>query len=117
MKYLVDSSVWINHFRKGDDSLRELLARDQAVIHPDVILELAVGHIPDRSRTLSDLRHLPQTPVISFDDLLLFFEAHRLSGSGLSSVDVGLLASALASDLNLLTADNLLKRTWKKLAG
>lgn len=117
MKYLVDTSIWINHFRAQDDFLRQLLAIDSVVVHPDVILELAVGNIPNRQQTLKDLRRLPQAPMIRFEELLSFVEVHHLSGSGLSSVDVGLLGSALAAELELLTADKTLRRAWKKLTG
>jgi predicted nucleic acid-binding protein len=37
---LVDTSVWINHFRKSDPALAQLLADHTAGVHPYVLGEL-----------------------------------------------------------------------------
>ena len=46
MKVLVDSSVWIDHFRNGNKALVELIELDLALTHPMVILEIAGGTPP-----------------------------------------------------------------------
>lgn len=38
---LVDTSVWIKHFRRADTVLSELLLADAVLSHPLVLLELA----------------------------------------------------------------------------
>jgi len=38
---LVDTSVWVDHFRQANDALIGLLEVDQALSHPMVLLELA----------------------------------------------------------------------------
>ena len=115
MKYLVDTSIWINHFRKRDAFLQQLLEFNQVVIHTQIIRELALGHIPNRQKTLRDLRLLPQAQEVGLEDLLIFADNYRLWGSGLGSVDTELLASARLDSLEMLTADKTLARAWKHL--
>ena len=45
MMVLVDTSVWIDHFRRGDLRLAGFLDRGNAVMHPFVLGELMLGHI------------------------------------------------------------------------
>lgn len=116
MKCLVDTSVWINHFRRGDGALADLLEEDRAVVHVQVIRELAVGYLPNRCRTIADLRRLPCAPDVSLIDMLTFIESHRLWGVGLGAVDVELMASALIQGIDLYTHDKRLARAWKKMS-
>ena len=56
---LADSSVWVAHFRKSNRLLQSLLATDQVLCHPLILLELACGTPPaPRERTLGDLKML-----------------------------------------------------------
>ena len=57
---LVDTSIWIDHLRKPEVRLQELLLNDEVVTHPLVRLELALGSIANREPLLSDLALLPQ---------------------------------------------------------
>jgi len=50
---LVDTSVWVNHLRKGDIQLEELLLNGEIVCHPFVIGELACGNIKNRYEILT----------------------------------------------------------------
>ena len=53
---LIDTSVWIDHFRNGNATLVRLLSEDSVRTHPMVIGELACGTPPaPRTRTLGDL--------------------------------------------------------------
>jgi predicted nucleic acid-binding protein len=52
MRVLVDSSVWIDHFRNDNQTLRQLLEKDLASTHPLVVSDLACGTPPDRKKTL-----------------------------------------------------------------
>src|SRR5208337_2450146 len=56
---LVDTSVWIAHFRKGGSKLGELLNEALVMVHPFVMGELACGNLRNRARILSDLEALP----------------------------------------------------------
>jgi predicted nucleic acid-binding protein len=56
MSVLIDTSVWIDHFRNGNDALVELIGLDFALTHPMVILEIACGTPPSpRIQTLNTL--------------------------------------------------------------
>lgn len=42
---LVDTSVWIDHFRKGNTHLKEILVTGRVACNPFVIGELACGNL------------------------------------------------------------------------
>jgi len=43
---LVDTSVWVGHFRRANPRLRSLLENDRVLCHPLIVLELACGTPP-----------------------------------------------------------------------
>jgi hypothetical protein len=45
---LVDTSVWIDHLRKPDQRLQELLHNDEVMTHPLILMELALASIANR---------------------------------------------------------------------
>ena len=49
---LVDTSVWVDHLRAGDERLMALLNRSEVLAHPFVIGELACGSLRNRSEVL-----------------------------------------------------------------
>jgi predicted nucleic acid-binding protein len=91
---LVDTSVWIEHFRRPDAWLRRLLADGAALAHPFVIGELALGRIPERDATLRHLHRLPRPRVARPAEVLAFIERHALAGAGICYADAHLLAAA-----------------------
>ena len=107
---LVDSSVWVAHFRKSNSLLQSLLATDQVLSHPLIVLELSCGTPPaPRERTLGDLKKLQQSVVATTDETLELIEREQLQDLGCEAVDVSLLASVL------LTPDTLLWTVDKNL--
>jgi predicted nucleic acid-binding protein len=107
---LVDTSVWIAHFRKSNRALETLLSADQVLCHPMVLIEIACGTPPaPRERTLSDLRHLRPATVASTDETLALIEREQLQDSGCGAIDLLLLGSVL------LTADAVLWTLDKNL--
>ena len=50
MSVLVDTSVWVAHFRQRHEHLVQLLLADQAMVHPLVLGELACGTPPEPRR-------------------------------------------------------------------
>jgi len=93
---LVDTSVWVEHFRRHDDALADLLALDQVLSHPMVLTELACGTPPaPRARTLADIATLPQARQASLPEVRDLIEREQLYGLGCGLVDVTLLASTL----------------------
>jgi predicted nucleic acid-binding protein len=92
---LVDTSVWVAHFRQRNVALVAILAADQALIHPMVLGELACGTSPERTRTLSDLGLLQPTQQASLREVMAFVDREQLYGLGCGLVDMSLLASTL----------------------
>lgn len=115
MPTLVDTSVWVDHFRTDSPELRHLLEHDLVMCHPLVIGELACGNMKRRSEALGSLAMLPTTPTVEYDELLTFIETHKLSGQGLGWIDVHLLASAVLDGVTLWTLDQSLRHAAKKL--
>jgi predicted nucleic acid-binding protein len=114
---LVDSSVWVAHFRRPDTALQSLLASDQVLCHPLVVLELACGTPPSpRRRTLGNLKKLRQAVVSTTEETLDLIEREQLQDLGCGAVDLSLLASVLlTSDTLLWTADKNLAALARKM--
>lgn len=92
---LVDTPVWIDHFRSADRSLVELLEADLVVTHPMVIAELALGSLRHRPETLGSLAELWAPARASDDEILRFIEEQKLFSHGIGLVDAHLLAATL----------------------
>lgn len=108
-RVLVDTSVWVDHFRQGNASLVELLQRDGAVVHPLVLGEIACGSPPDRQRTLRDLSELQSSLQASAAEVMALIDQHQLFGLGCGWIDLSLLASTLLTpDVALWTYDKRL---------
>lgn len=104
---LVDTSIWVGHFRRANTVLRSLLENDRVLCHPLIVLELACGTPPaPRERTLGDLKALRQARVATTEEVLSLIETRRLYDAGCGAIDVALLASVmLTADARLWTAD------------
>ena len=108
---LVDTSVWVDHLRRGDAGLVDLLERSAVVMHPFVVGEIACGTLRDRESILELLQDLPTAVLASPDEALTFIDRHGLHGKGIGYVDVHLLASvALTPGARLWTRDTRLRR-------
>ena len=106
---LVDTSVWVDHFRRRNDALAELLELDQVLAHPLIVGEIACGTPPQRDRTLSDLNALQPSRQASVQETMDFIERERLFGQGCGLVDLLLLASTLMTPgVELWTLDKRL---------
>lgn len=95
---LVDTSVWIDHLRRGSSVLGEALEREEVMTHPFVIGELACGNLKNRREVLELLAALPSTVVANDRETLHFIERRRLTGPGIGWVDVHLLASVMMTE-------------------
>lgn len=105
---LVDTSVWVNHFRHGDNLLVRLLMERRVACHPMIIGELACGQLPQRRQTLADLKSLHQCRLLDDHDVLSMIDNHQLMGLGLGYIDMHLLASTLADRCRIWSADKKL---------
>ncbi|MEK6790901.1 MAG: type II toxin-antitoxin system VapC family toxin [Deltaproteobacteria bacterium] len=114
---LVDTSVWVAHFRAGDSELERLLNHGQVICHPFVVGELACGNLKNRTEILSLLQALPTALVLDHDEVLRFVDTHRLMGRGLGYIDIHLLASAMLTNASLWTLDKRLGAMSLKSGG
>jgi predicted nucleic acid-binding protein len=103
---LVDTSVWVDHFRKDDRGMRLLLDGGRVLLHPLVIGELAMGNMNRRDLVLAALRKLPKALVAREEEVLQFVAARRLFGLGIGYIDAHILTSVqLTPGASLWTRD------------
>ncbi len=112
---LVDTSVWIDHFRKASRKLASLLEAEDVAIHPFVLGELACGNLGNRKEVIALFHALPGTTKVEDDELLLFIDRHRLMGRGIGLVDAHLLASCCIDSCLLWTRDKRLRVVAKEM--
>jgi predicted nucleic acid-binding protein len=113
---LVDTAVWIDHFRAGNASLAQLLDSSSVVTHPSVIGELALGKLRNREEILRRLHGLPQATVADDDEVRTLIDQDALYGAGIGYVDAQLLAaSRLTPDTRLWTSDRRLSAVAARL--
>lgn len=112
---LVDTCVWVEHFRRAEPGLRKLLAEPVVLMHPFVLGELACGNFKDRPALLAYLSALPRAKTATDEESLSLVERRKLWGRGIGWIDVHLLGSALLSGARLWTIDERLKRVAQEL--
>jgi len=95
---LADSSVWIDHLRRGDPKLITHLQADQVCIHPHIIGELALGSLRERKKILGLLNNLPKATVATDAEVMTLIENRQLFSRGIGFVDCHLIASTLLSN-------------------
>ena len=106
---LVDTSVWVDHLRKGVAALSEPLEQGTVLTHPFVLGELACGNLANRREVLARLGDLPLAPLATDEEARAFIERRTLMGRGIGYIDVHLLASvALDRSTKLWTRDGRL---------
>ncbi len=92
---LVDASVWIDHVAAPQPQLLSLLTNGDAISHPFVIGEVALGHIRNRSVVLGQLDKIVRAAVASDTEVRELIERRKLYGKGIGYIDAHLLASAM----------------------
>ena len=106
---LVDTSVWIDHLRRGNETLGRLLTQHRVCMHPMVVGELACGNLQNREQLLELWHNLPGIRQASHEEALFFLSRNRLEGKGIGYIDVHLLASvSLQPDTTFWTRDKRL---------
>ena len=112
---LVDTSIWIDHLRKGDSALAAHLSAGEVLTHHLIIEELACGHLSHRNEILGLLEALPAAPEASHAEVLGLIAGEGLGGSGIGAVDAHLLASARLANVLIWSRDKALARAARKL--
>ncbi len=114
---LVDTSIWIDHFRTADRQLVALLTQNEVLAHPCVVGELALGSVKGRAEALRNLNNLPSGVVATHQEVMVFIERHKLASTGVGYVDACLLAStALTPAAALWARDKSLRAAAARCA-
>lgn len=112
---LVDTSIWIDHFRHGDAELRKIIEDDRLLCHPVVIGELALGSLRDRDAIMTYLAAQPEALIASHDEVMVMIDQHSIFSMGIGYTDAHLLASALIDRRSILwTRDKRLAAAAQK---
>jgi len=112
---VVDTSVWIDHLRRGRRDLASCLEKGAVACHPFVVGELNCGSLSNRDEIVAHLRTLTSAVVADQDEAMHLLDHERLHGQGLGWIDVHLLASARLSGYRLWTLDKALARAATRL--
>ncbi len=114
---LVDTSVWVAHFKNSNSKLVSLLHNDMVLCHPFIIAEIACGTPPNpREQTLGDLKLLRCATVATHNEVLSFIESNTLYGRGCGFIDLALLAATkLTEGASLWTFDKRLHEVCSEL--
>lgn len=114
---LIDTSIWIDHFRKQNARLSAALIRGDALMHAFVLGELALGDEQRFTEISKDLMDLPNAKIASSNEVLRLISRQALAGSGIGYVDAHLVASALLMpDVRLWTRDRRLRAVADRLS-
>lgn len=105
---LVDTSVWVEHLRRGSPRLAQLLQEGLVLTHPSVTGDLACANLAHRDRFMSYLHELPSASTATDEEVLTLIERYKLWGRGIGWVDTHLLASAKLSGALIWSADERL---------
>jgi hypothetical protein len=113
---LLDTPVWVDHLRRGDSLVVQVLESGQAAAHAFVIGELACGNLKSRLHVIDLLQALPQLAMATDDEVLYFIERHKLMGRGIGYVDAHLLVTAAIGGSHLWTRSKRLREIAAELA-
>ena len=114
---LIDTNIWIEHFKSENRNVSALLEAGRVVMHPFIVAELALGGLRDRMMTLASLEFLPELPVAELHEVRQMIEVRKLYTQGIGLVDAHLVASLIIvqTPTELWTDDDGLTRVAEKL--
>jgi predicted nucleic acid-binding protein len=113
---LADTSIWVDHLRKGDLGMQRLLDQASVLCHPLIIGELAMGELHPREAILQTLREFPGATVADHEEVLRFVSYNKLYALGIGYIDAHLLASVrLTPGATLWTRDKRLAKAAESL--
>ena len=112
---LVDTSIWVDHLRRRDAALVQLLDDGEVATHVFVVGELACGHLANRAEILSLLQALPHLPAVEHEEALEFVARHAIAGAGIGWIDAHLLAATALARVHLWTRDRRLLMVARRL--
>ncbi|MFJ6328423.1 MULTISPECIES: type II toxin-antitoxin system VapC family toxin [unclassified Rhizobium] len=92
---LADTSIWIDHFRRGDAELRRIIEDDRLLCHPAIIGELALGSLKDRNSVISFLSGQRTVVVATHEEVMTMIDRHGVFSMGIGYTDAQLLTSVI----------------------
>jgi predicted nucleic acid-binding protein len=92
---LADTSIWIDHFRRGSPELARVISADQLLVHDAIIGELALGSIRDRAVVLDFLAKQRHIAAATHAEVMAMIATRGIHSMGIGYTDAHLLASAL----------------------
>jgi len=92
---LVDTSIWIDHFRYGDADLRKIIEDDRLLCHPFVVGELALGSLREREAVIAFLSAQREAVIATHAEVMTVIERHSIFSMGIGYTDAHLLTSTL----------------------
>lgn len=75
---LVDTSVWIDLFEKGNDAIDRVMSEPNVLCHPFIIGELSVGNLGNRHKLIAALQSISQAKIMFEFDVLKLIRAKKL---------------------------------------
>ena len=115
MMILVDTSVWVDHLRHSEPDLVDLLRDGSVLTHPLIIEELACGSLAKREEFIELMSALPKAAEAEHHEILDLITDQKLFSTGLGSVDVHIIASALLEGALVWSKDRTLAREANRL--
>ena len=113
---LSDTSIWIDHMRRADIRLVNLLKRASVLVHPFVVGEISLGSIKEFDAVMEALLTLPKAPVANDEQVRFMIKQHDIMSMGIGYVDAHLLeATMLSEGSRFWTRDKRLKRAVEKM--
>jgi predicted nucleic acid-binding protein len=108
---LVDTSLWVEHFRAADERRSKRLESFAVLMHEFVLGELIIGYVGRSHPAISRLSVIPRVETIQHDEVVRFVREHKLEGCGIGWIDAHLIAAAAAAGAGIWTLDRTLSRT------
>ena len=112
---VLDTSIWLEYFHRGNREVARLLDRGQVQTHPLVVGELACGSFEGLREKFALLGKLPSVLIVEHVEAIALLERHDLAGRGIGWIDLHLLASARLSGSPIWTRDRHLAAAARKV--
>ena len=109
---IVDTCVWVDHFRREVAVLSRLCRERRAPVHHDVFGEVMLGCGEERDEIVEEIRLLPPIDRPGIKDIEEAINRHGIACKRIGWVDAVLLCTAVIDDRcpTLLTFDKRLMR-------
>ena len=113
---LVDTSVWIDHFRHDDAELRKIITDDRLLCHPFVVGELALGSLRERDAVIAFLAAQREATIATHAEVMTVIDRYSIFSMGIGYTDAHLLTSTLLDRrASLWTRDKRLAAAAQKV--